>query len=231
MGCRDGGSDFVEEKCGAGQYSGTEPCRPPKRVIMVHGTGLARDGSLGMNKYILDEVVGAWQSGVYERIVLPANICEDTGEGKPLMATLYREYLLKCGIPTDAILFSPDAKYGVASDTSTEVVIASRMLVANSCRFVSVDAFAFFPHSLKVRRVWNAVTYRNAFHTVRLVNVHHIIKRLPSWFDTIKWWAAGFLTAAVGTYDPLGQRFPAKEIKRRRRDLYTPNHLKDKVIF
>lgn len=206
-----------------------------KRAIVVHGTFLARDGGLGMNKLILDAVVAAWGSGRYSYIVLPHGASEDSGEGKPFVAALFREYLLEQSIPEDKILFSPDAAFGIASDTSGEAKIAAWMLVAvgvtTGFSMFLVDTFAFFPHSLKVRRVWNAVLHQDKILSVRFSKVHHIIQVLPSWFDTGKCWAAGFVTAFVGMYDPLGRHWPATIVKKRRRDLYTPAHLRDRVIF
>lgn len=203
-----------------------------KRAIVVHGTFLARDGGLGMNQLILDEVIAAFGSGKYGYIVLPHGASEDSGEGKPFVAVLFREYLLKRGIPEHNILFSPDAAFGIASDTGTEALIASHMLLKTGDVFL-VDAFAFFPHSMKIRRVWNKIEYQNDFFdlSVQFYKTHHIVSALPLWFDTVKCWAAGFVTAFVGVYDPLGKHFPAKQIKQRRRDLHTPKHLKDQVIF
>lgn len=208
----------------------TDPCIPPKRAIVVHGTFLARDGGLGMNQLILDEAVTAFGTGKYSYIVLPHGTNEDSGEGKPFVAVLFREYLLKRGIPEHNILFSPEAAFGIASDTSCEAKIASQMLMKTGYAFL-VDAFAFFPHSLKIKKVWNTVIYQNGFLSVRFGKAYHIVYALPSWFDTVKCWAAGFVTAFVGMYDPLGRHWPATVIKKRRRDLYTPKHLRDRVIF
>jgi hypothetical protein len=185
-----------------------------KRAIVVHGYDLT-DGGLGANALVCNKAIELWESGKYDYIILPAGVNEKTGEGSLLLWEMHRNYLLRYGIPKGAILVSDF----IASDTATEVLIARELVFKAGIRFV--DAVGFFPHSYKVAACWNI-----AGGPVHLAHMHHVFG-----FVGAMYWLKNVVSFGVGLYDPLGVCWPAREIKKRRRDLYTPAHLRDRVIF
>lgn len=187
-----------------------------KQALVVHGYDLTDDGGLGANELVCQKTVELWKSGKYECIILPAGVNEKTGEGKQLVWEIHLNYLVQRGIPRTAIL---GVYYIIASDTATEVVVASRL--ASKVEIYFAEAVGFFPHSYKVVRCWE-----KASGPVHLTRLHHVFG-----FVGLVYWLKNLVSFGVGLFDPLGKRWPAKQIKQRRRDLYTPKHLHDRVIF
>lgn len=125
-----------------------------KKLIVVHGYPLRKDGGLGVNKVVLDKAIKLYRTGKYEYILLPAGINEDTGEGNSLIFERHEAYLLDCLVPSARILTSE--KY-FSSDTWTEVMIAYTICRDSDCltgRYFKIHAVGFFPHSLKVVGCW-----------------------------------------------------------------------------
>lgn len=187
-----------------------------KRALVVHGYDLTDDGGLGANELVCKKAVELWKSGKYECIVLPAGVNEKTGEGKPLLWEIHCDYLVQHGIPRKAII----TNFLVASDTATEVAIAATISKEYLCAYF-VEAIGFWPHSYKVIRCW-----KKAGGATRLMRMHHVFG-----FVGAMYWLKNLVSFGVGLFDPLGKYWPAKQIKQRRRDLYTPAHLRDRVIF
>lgn len=187
-----------------------------KRALVVHGYDLTDDGGLGANELVCKKAVELWKSGKYSWIILPAGVNEKTGEGLKLLWETQRDYLVQYGMPMGAILGS---HLMIASDTATEVMIASDLALRANIHFV--DAVGFFPHSYKVAHCWEKVGGR-----MHLTRMYHV----PG-FVGVAYWLKNVVSFGVGLFDPLGKRWPATVIKKRRRDLYTPKHLKHRVIF
>lgn len=187
-----------------------------KRALIIHGYDLTNDGGLGANELVCKKAVEFWKSGKYSRIILPAGVNEKTGEGKPLLWEIHRDHLVQHGIPQKATI----ASSVVASDTATEVAIADIISKEYLCAYF-VEAIGFWPHSYKVMRCW-----KKAGGATRLMRMHHVFG-----FVGLTYWLKNLVSFSVGLFDPLGKRWPATVIKKRRRDLYTLKHLRHKVIF
>lgn len=103
---------------------------------------------------------------------------------------------------------------------NSEVAIADIISKEYLCAYF-VEAVGFWPHSYKVMRCW-----KKAGGATRLMRMHHVFG-----FVGLTYWLKNFVSFCVGLFDPLGKHWPATVIKKRRRDRYTPNHLKNRVIF
>lgn len=220
------------------------------KALVVHGYGYNRDGWLGLNEVVCQKAAELWKTGEYDYLLLPAGVNEDTGDGKRLIAEDQLTYLmlnewrditparLQCG----SILWSPECAGPIASDTMTECRVAFKTLLLKlkgSINGIDIDAIGVFPHSLKIQRCWKLFIRQEIppwnyydFHLrVELKKMHHVSPRLDSRSETIRQFIMNVISTTVGLFDPWGRYFPAKQIKMRRRDLYTPKHLRDRVIF
>lgn len=189
-----------------------------KRALVVHGYDLTDDGGLGANELVCKKAVELWKSGKYSLIILPAGVNEKTGEDKPILWDLHLGYLVRHGVPKEALRVT---YHMIASDTATEVAVASWIALKDMIGFVEVEAIGFFPHSYKVIRCWKKV-----YGAVHLSRFHHVFG-----FVGAAYWLKNLVSFGVGLFDPLGRHWPATVIKKRRRDLYTPKHLRDRVIL
>lgn len=209
---------------------------PTKKLIVVHGYALGKDGGLGANRVVLNKAVELFRKFPDAHILLPAAINEDTGKGKPLIFQIHKEYLVKQGIPPEKI--RTPARL-LSSDTWTEVYIA-RIL----CRCLQVlekdffhfeiHAIGFFPHSLKIAGCWRIIQkYFYVFFDMycERMNFYHTSGVLDSWSETIKTIFLCLASTISGIYDIKGELWPARKIKQRRREKFTPPHLQNKVIF
>lgn len=196
----------------------------PYMVLVVHGYDLTDEGGLGANELVCRKAVELWKSGKYACIILPAGVNEKTGEDRSLLWELHFDYLARHGVPKKALRVTYDM---IASDTATEVDIARRIALGGMIGFVEVEAIGFFPHSYKVIRCWKKYCdYSYDYGYLRLSRVHHVLG-----FVGAMYWLKNLVSFGVGLFDPLGKHWPATTVKKRRRDLYTPTHLRDRVIF
>lgn len=203
-----------------------------RKLIVVHGYGLNKDGTLGANQVVLDKAVKLFETSQYECILLPAGVNEDTGEGLPLICERHRDYLIEQGIPSDSVHISDEF---IASDTWTETLIAYTL-----CRGLGylidleVHAVGFFPHVWKVVGCWRRIqkSYPNFFELDYVnVYVHYTVGCVGSVKDTIRSLAVNLISALVGIYDIKGKLWPARLVKERRCREYTSKNLQHKVIF
>ena len=203
---------------------------PAKKLIVVHGYPLTKDGGLGANKVVLDKVLTLLEKYPDAHIVLSAAINEDTGEGKPFIFQLQEAYLREKGVQPDIIHFTLDQ---LSSDTWTEVCIAAAFCRDLRAITFEVHAVGFFPHSLKMIGCWRRVKkyFPSLFRFCGSIRVYHSFGSVGSAGDTLKVLMICFFSTVAGIYDIKGRFWPARQIKERRREKFTPRDFQDKVIF
>ncbi len=209
----------------------------PTKLIVVHGYPLC-DGGLGVNRVVLTKAISLFEKfsagGNEVYILLPAGINEDTGEGKPLIYERQKAYLIERGIPEVRIYTTAES---LSSDTWTEVFIA-HTLCRDLCDWRSssfeIHAIGYFPHSWKVVVCWRRIRVDfSAFfkRSCTKVRVYHTFGSAGSLKETLKALFLCSASAVSGIYDIRGEFWPARKIKERRREEFTPKNLQDKVMF
>lgn len=216
-----------------------------KKALVVYGYGYNKDGWFGLNESVCQKAVELWKTGEYDYLLLPAGVNEDTGEGRhhnETIADRQLDYLILNywrDIPPDmlkkTVLWSPECAGPIASDTMTECAVAYNMLghLSNPylwAKYIEIHAVGVFPHSLKIQRCWNAFIRDNPM-MILLGKVYHVSPWLDSRSETARQFARNVISTAFGMVDPFGKHWPATVIKKRRRDLYTPKHLRNRAIF
>lgn len=214
------------------------------KALVVHGYGYNKNGWLGLNELVCQKAAELWKTGEYDYLLLPAGVNEDTGEGRhhnEIIADRQLDYLILNywrDIPPDmlkkTVLWSPECAWPIASDTMTECVVTYRMIDYLRNEFgceglFEIHAVGVFPHSLKIQQCWNA--FIGDDREMMFGKVYHVAPWLDSRSETVRQFARNVISTAFGMVDPFGEHWPATVIKKRRRDLHTPKHLRDRVIF